>query len=53
MDARNALEQLTRLKSDITDHANWSEDAGYLHPNALQALVQIGVPRFFLPKALG
>ena len=53
MDARNALEQLTRLKSDITDHANWSEDAGYLHSNALQALVQIGVPRFFLPKALG
>ncbi len=53
MDVPNALEQLRRVKSDITDYAAWSEEKGYLHPNTLQALVQIGVPRFFLPKGLG
>ncbi len=53
MEASSALEQLGRVKSSITDHAAWSERKGYLHAKALHALVEIGVPRFFLPEALG
>ena len=53
MDVPQILEQIAAVKSDIADHSDWSEDKGYLHPKSLNALVQVGVPRFFLPKQLG
>ena len=53
MDVPQILEQIAAVKSDIADHSDWSEEKGYLHPKSLNALVQVGVPRFFLPKQLG
>ena len=53
MDIEGILNRVEKLKPMISDHSEWSEEKGYLHPSTIDALTQIGVPRFFLPSGLG
>ena len=53
MDIEGILNRVEKLKPMISDHSEWSEEKGYLHPSTIDALTQIGVPRFFLPTGLG
>ena len=53
MDIEGILNRVEKLKPMISDHLEWSEEKGYLHPSTIDALTQIGVPRFFLPSGLG
>ena len=52
MDIEGILNRVEKLKPMISDHSEWSEEKGYLHPSTIDALTQIGVPRFFLPSGL-
>ena len=53
MDIKGILNRVEMLKPIISDHLEWSEEKGYMHPSTIDALTQIGVPRFFLPTGLG
>ena len=53
MDIEGILNRVEKLKPMISDHSEWSEEKGYLHRSTIDALTQIGVPRFFLPSGLG
>ena len=52
MEIEGILNRVEKLKPMISDHSEWSEEKGYLHPSTIDALTQIGVPRFFLPSGL-
>ena len=53
MNIKVILYNVEKHRPLILDHVDWSEDKGYLHPLVIDALTQIGVPRFFLPSGLG
>ena len=53
LDIEGILDNVEKFKPLISDHVGWSEEKGQLHPSTIDALIRIGVPRFFLPSGLG
>ena len=53
MEISGILALLNDHEEVVTSHARWAEERGCIHPEVLNSLVSIGVPRFFLPGSLG
>lgn len=47
------IEKATDAQSVLSEWNSWAEQNGRLHPQAVEALVEVGVPRLFLAKELG
>ena len=43
----------TQARSVLSTWSGWAEQNGRLHPQAVEVLVEVGVPRLFLAKELG
>jgi alkylation response protein AidB-like acyl-CoA dehydrogenase len=56
-ESRLSRDEVLRRVADaqpvLTHYAQWAEEHGRLHEQAYRALVDIGVPRLYLPRGLG